>query len=130
MAEIQHELKIRAPRAKVFSTLTDRMALERWHRAKVSGGEREWCIEYPDGTVFRWNVVESRLGRVAWRCIEGPGQAVGKDASFTFTDAGNSRTLVEFAHAGWPGTNGNYRKCNTRWAILLHQLQQEAETPV
>jgi uncharacterized protein YndB with AHSA1/START domain len=130
MAEIQHELKIRAPRPKVFSTLTDRMALERWHRAKVSAGEREWRIAYPDGTVFRWNVVESSPGRVAWRCVEGPGQAVGKEASFAVTEAGNDRTLVEFAHAGWPGTDGNYRKCNTRWAILLHQLQREAETPV
>jgi uncharacterized protein YndB with AHSA1/START domain len=130
MAEIQHELKIRAPRTKLFSAVTDRMALEHWHRAKVSEGEREWRIEYPNGMVFRWNVLESSPRRVAWRCVEGPGQAVGKEASFTFTDASNGCTLVEFAHTGWPETNGNYRKCNTLWAILLHQLQQEAEPPV
>jgi uncharacterized protein YndB with AHSA1/START domain len=59
MAEIQHELKIRAPRAKVLSTLSDRIALERWHGAKVSAGEREWRIEYPEGAVFRWQVVDA-----------------------------------------------------------------------
>lgn len=127
MAEIQHELKIRAPRADVFSALTDAVALERWHRAKVSGGEREWRIAYPDGTVFRWKVVESGPGRVAWRCVEGPGQAAGKEATFTFSDADDDHTLVEFLHAGWPEAHGNYRKCNTLWALLLHRLRQEAE---
>jgi len=130
MAEIHHELKMRASRDRIFQTLTDGVALERWHGAKVTGNKREWRLEYPDGTVFRWQVIQSDPGRVTWRCIEGPGQAVGKEASFTLTDAGNSQTLVEFAHASWPGTSGNYRKCNTRWAILLHQLRQEAETVV
>jgi uncharacterized protein YndB with AHSA1/START domain len=129
MAEIQHELKIHAPRATIVEAFTNRAALERWHRAQVSGNEREWRLEYPDGTAFRWRVVASSPGRIAWQCVEGPGQAVGKEASFTFSDADNDRTLVEFVHAGWPGTHGNYRKCNTRWAILLHRLQREAEAP-
>jgi uncharacterized protein YndB with AHSA1/START domain len=128
MAEIQHELKIAVPRAKVFSALTSRTALEHWHRAKVGEGEREWRIEYPDGTLFRWSVVESSPERVAWRCTEGPGQAVGKEASFALVDAGGGRTLVVFAHAGWLDASGNYRKCNTRWAILLHHLRASLET--
>jgi uncharacterized protein YndB with AHSA1/START domain len=130
MIEIQHELKIHAPRGTIVEAFTNRGALERWHRARVSGNEREWRIEYPDGTAFRWKVVASNPERISWQCVEGPGQAVGKEACFTFSDAGNDRTLVEFAHSRWPGAHENYRKCNTRWAILLHQLQQEAETSV
>jgi hypothetical protein len=34
MAEIQHALKIRPPHAKIFWVLTDRMALEHWHRLR------------------------------------------------------------------------------------------------
>jgi uncharacterized protein YndB with AHSA1/START domain len=107
MAEIQHELKIRAPRAKIFWALTDRMALEHWHRTKVSGDQREWRMEYPDGTVFRWKVVTSGPGRFAWQCVEGPGQAAGKEATFTLSEPYNGHTLAEFLHAGWPETRGN-----------------------
>jgi len=53
MAEIHHELKMRASRDRIFQTLTDGVALERWHGAKVTGNKREWRLEYPDGTVFR-----------------------------------------------------------------------------
>jgi len=56
MTQIQHELKIRAPRSRVFEALTDRAALERWQGAKVKETEREWRFEYPDATVFRWKV--------------------------------------------------------------------------
>jgi uncharacterized protein YndB with AHSA1/START domain len=125
--DIQHELKIHAPHARIFQALTDQATLERWQGAKVKEGEREWRLEYPDATVFRWKVIESSPARVAWQCAEGPGQAIGKQASFTLSDMGSDNTLVEFAHAGWQGTGGNYRKCNTRWAILLHRLQQETE---
>jgi hypothetical protein len=66
MAEIEHELKIRAPRARILHVLTDRLALEHWHRAKVSGNEREWRIEYPDATVFCWKVEYS--GAIRFAC--------------------------------------------------------------
>src|SRR6516164_4422185 len=52
MAEIHHELKMRASRDRIFQTLTDGVALERWHGAKVTGNKREWRLEYPDGTRF------------------------------------------------------------------------------
>ena len=31
-------------------------------------------------------------------------------------------------HAGWPGTHGNFRKCNTTWGVLLHHLRDYVET--
>jgi len=129
MTQIQHELKIRAPRSRIFEALTDRAALERWQGAKVKETEHEWRFEYPDATVFRWKVTESNPARVTWQCVEGPAQAPGKEASFSLSEMGDKRTLVEFAHTGWQGTGGNHRKCNTRWAILLHRLQQEVEAP-
>jgi uncharacterized protein YndB with AHSA1/START domain len=128
--DIQHELKIHAPRARILAALTEQAPLGRWQGAKVTEGEHEWRLEYPDATRFRWKVIESSPTRVAWQCLEGPGQAIGKKASFTLSENGDTATLLEFAHTGWPGTDGNFRRCNTRWAILLHQLQQEAEAPV
>jgi uncharacterized protein YndB with AHSA1/START domain len=130
MAEIQHELKIRAPGERIIRALSDRDALARWHSAAVTGsGKEEWHLQYPDKTVFRWKVVASSPERVAWQCVEGPGQAAGKEAAFTFSDADGGGTLLEFVHSGWPQANGHYRKCNTLWALLLDRLRQEAEAP-
>jgi uncharacterized protein YndB with AHSA1/START domain len=53
---------------------------------------------------------------------------VGTTATFTLTKTDDGRTLVEHVHAGWPGTHGNFRKCNTTWGVLLHHLRQYAET--
>jgi hypothetical protein len=47
---------------------------------------------------------------------------------FELSPADHGRTLVECTHAGWPGTHGNYRKCNTLWGVLLHHLKRYAET--
>jgi len=49
MGDIQHELKVRASRPKVIEALTTLAALERWNRARVSGGPQEWTVAYPDG---------------------------------------------------------------------------------
>src|SRR5215472_14786803 len=88
MAEIQHELKIHAPRSRIFQALTDRAVLERWQGDKVKEAEHEWRFEYPDATMFRWKVIESGPARIAWQCVEGPGQATGKEASFTLSEMG------------------------------------------
>jgi len=67
---------------------------------------------------------------VEWCCIEGPNDSVGTTVSYHLSETDRGRTLVEVAHKGWPGTHGNYRKCNTYWGILLHHLKQYAETGV
>ncbi len=127
MAQIQHELKIRAPRGRIIQALTDRAALSRWHDAAVTGKEREWHFEYPNAVTFRWRVTAADADRVVWSCVEGPPQAIGKEAVFTLSDVDGGRTLVEFSYGDWPEAAGNYRKCNTSWAVLLHRLRQEAE---
>jgi hypothetical protein len=113
MTQLQHELKIRAPRGHIIQALTDRAALSRWHDATVTGNEHEWRLEYPNAITFRWQVTAADAEHVVWRCVDGPPQAIGKEAVFSYGD--------------WPQAAGNYRKCNTLWAVLLHRLRQEAE---
>jgi hypothetical protein len=67
---------------------------------------------------------------VAWKCAAGPGDSPGTIVSFHLSLLADGRTLVEQDHQGWPGTHGNYRKCNTYWGVLLHHLKQYVETGV
>jgi hypothetical protein len=53
---------------------------------------------------------------------------VGTIARFQISPLSDGRTLVEFSHSGWPDTKGNFRKCNTLWAVLLFHLKKYLST--
>jgi uncharacterized protein YndB with AHSA1/START domain len=132
MAEIHHELKLKAPPERVFEALTSAQGLKAWHSPQVEGDGapgHAWRFTFTGRPTFRWQVTASAAPEhVAWRCVEGPGDSVGTTVSFHLSKADEDRTLVELVHAGWPGTHGNFRKCNTYWGVLLHHLRQYVET--
>ena len=131
MPEIDHEIKVSATPEQVFAALTTLDGVTGWHTPTVTGtGDigSEWVFAFVDHPEFGWQITESNApGTVVWRCTRGPGDSVGTTATFTLT-AIDDRTLVELRHAGWPGTHGNFRKCNTTWGVLLHHLRDYAET--
>jgi Activator of Hsp90 ATPase homolog 1-like protein len=130
MAEIHHEIKVRATPEKIREALSSIASLEAWHGGTVTAMDGALRFEFADGApTFRWSIEPAKSGReIVWRCLEGPGDSVGTEASFTISNADKGRTLVEFVHRGWPHTGGNFRKCNTTWAILLHHLRQYVES--
>jgi uncharacterized protein YndB with AHSA1/START domain len=132
MADIHHEIKIRSTPDEVFRALTTTDGLKSWHTAHVEGDGsvgNVWKLEFTGRPTFLWEVTEHiPPKRVAWKCVEGPGDSGRTSASFDLSSMEDGRTLVEFVHSGWPGTHGNYRKCNTYWGILLHHLKQYVET--
>jgi len=132
MAEITHEIKIKAPQEQIYGALTTLPGLAGWHSAKVKGDAG------PQGVIafeshfrpsFEWEVaVLKKPDLVEWTCIQGPGNSVGTTARFVLSSLPDHRTLVELSHSGWADTGGNFRKCNTLWGILLHHLRKYSET--
>ena len=131
MPDIDHEIKIAATSERVFAALTTPEGVKSWHNPIVAGDGAvgsEWVFSFADHPEFGWEVVSSESPeRVVWRCTRGPGDSVGTTATFTLVAAGE-RTLLELQHSGWPGTHGNFRKCNTTWGVLLHHLRDYVET--
>ena len=132
MPEIDHEIKIVSTPERVFAALSTIDGVRGWHAPTATGigtlGS-QWLFSYADGPEFGLEVTASEPpSRVVWRCTRGPGDSVGTTATFTITVADEGRSLVELQHAGWPGTHGNFRKCNTLWGVLLHHLRDYAET--
>jgi len=130
MAEIRHEIKVRAAPDRIREALTSAAGLEAWHGGRVTVAHGAWRFEFADAApTFRWAVEPAKLGNeVVWRCLEGPGDSIGTEASFKISSADKGRVLIEFTHRGWPHTGGNFHKCNTQWAILLHHLRKYLET--
>ncbi len=132
MPEIDHEIKINAAPEKVFAALTTLDGVKGWHNPGAEGtGEvgSTWVFAFVDHPEFAWEVISSdEPNQVVWRCVRGPGDSVGTTATFSLSPTDDGRTLLEHTHAGWPGTHGNYRKCNTTWGVLLHHLRDFVET--
>jgi len=130
MTEIHHEIKVRAAPERIRTALGTAAGLESWHGGRIVAENGGWRFEFADGApTFRWAVVPTgSADAFVWRCVEGPGDSVGTEASFKISAADKGRTLVELAHRGWPHTGGNFRKCNTQWAILLHHLREYVES--
>lgn len=132
MAQIDHEIKIDAPIETVKQALTTISGLRSWHTSAMDGDIKLNGIlisKAKDKPAFHWKIM-SLEPTVIWECIEGPGDSVGTQAIFNFSETKDGRVLVELSHTEWPHQHGNYRKCNTLWAILLHHLKNYAETGV
>jgi len=132
MAEISHEIKIKAPQSLVFDALTTVHGLTGWHTSQLSGDANlGGVIAFHSSATpaFEWKVTKvDKLKGVEWECVKGPGNSVGTTARFDLSETSDGRILVELSHSGWPHTRGNFRKCNTLWGILLHHLRKYAET--
>lgn len=132
MAEIVHEITIAATPAQVYAALTTADGMRSWHTPLAEGSGAVgtvWAFTFTGRAEFDWEITASEPDeRVEWKCVKGPGDSVGTTASFTIAPTRDRRTLVRLVHAGWPGTHGNFVKCNTIWGALLHHLQRYAET--
>jgi uncharacterized protein YndB with AHSA1/START domain len=132
--QIDHEIKIAATPEAVYDALTTLDGVRGWQTPTAEGtGEvgSEWIFGFADHPEFAWQVVSSeRPNNLVWRCTRGPGDSVGTTVTFTLSTSADERTLVEHVHGGWPGTHGNFRKCNTTWGVLLHHLRDYVESGV
>jgi uncharacterized protein YndB with AHSA1/START domain len=132
MADINHEIKIKAPQERIYQALTTVTDLAKWHTSKIDGDAALGGIlriHPQDGPAFDWKVTKAEPARsIEWKCIKGPGNSAGTTVIFSLSPADKGRIFLEFAHSGWPDTTGSFRKCNTLWAILVYHLQKYAET--
>ena len=131
MAEIRRTLKIMASPQHVFKTLTTEEGLTSWYarhtRSEAHGAE--WHVKFVDCPANVWQVTEARMvGIVGWKCTHGASDMPGTRVTFKISEADNKCTLIELAHVGWPGTHGEFRKCDVYWRVMLRHLKEYAET--
>lgn len=132
MVDIDHEIKIQASPEKVFKALSDVQDLKAWHTAHIqpkAGMDHVLVFNAAEKPEFLWKVMEIEPDKeITWKCIEGPGNSSGTEVIYKISKTNDHRTLVEMKHAHWPHQEGNFRKCNTLWGILLHHLKTYLET--
>ncbi|MFA6916852.1 MAG: SRPBCC domain-containing protein [Parachlamydiales bacterium] len=131
MADIDHEISIKASVETIYKALTTLDGLRAWHTVEVEGDAKvngHLIFKAEGKPTFDWKILSLDPHNITWECVSGPGDSAGTKVIYKISKYDDERSLVEMRHAGWPGQHGNFRKCNTLWGILLHHLKTYAET--
>lgn len=134
MSEIKHDISLNATRETIYEALTTAQGLKSWFTSQVKGSGQvgtEWELSFTDQPFFRWGIMASEKPRnVAWKCIEGPGNAPGTEAEFTLESISNDQTTLTITHRGWTKDDPKFDKCVEIWRTLMDHLQQYCEKGV
>jgi uncharacterized protein YndB with AHSA1/START domain len=130
MADINHQIGIKAPPEKIFELLSTDSGLSQWWTNDVSGaGEVGSVIAFrfggggPDFSVAE--LVPNRL--VRWKHLGNmPDQWEGTEVLFEISENEN-QSLVRFTHANWKEPTDFLAHCSTKWAVFLLSLKDALE---
>jgi uncharacterized protein YndB with AHSA1/START domain len=132
MTALSHQIRISAPRDRVYQAISTRDGLTGWYTADLEGdiaAGQEAVFRFKGREPFRWRFAELSPGaRIRWECTQGPGAAAGTTTTFRLSDTTDGRTQVDLDHDGFGETDAALATCNTLWGILLGHLKAYAET--
>jgi uncharacterized protein YndB with AHSA1/START domain len=132
MTALSHQIRISAPRDRVYEAISTRDGLAGWYTADLEGavgGGKEALLKFAGHEPFRWRFTELSPGsRFRWECTQGPGAAAGTTATFSVSQTTDGRTQVDLDHDGFGESDPALATCNTLWGILLGHLKAYAET--
>jgi len=131
MADIVHDVFVRAAAGAIFRAVSTPAGLEAWWTKTASGRPAEGS-EYRlgFGPGFDWRAVVTR-------CVpdtEFEIRMTGADADWKDTRIGfvlepaEGSTRVRFHHTGWPAANTHYRVSCFCWAMYLRLLRRYIES--
>lgn len=130
VADILHDLPIKAPARRVFDTVSTPAGLDIWW-ADRSAGQRQTDSLYDlgFGPGYQWKARVTRCepdSAFELEFVQADDDWTGTRVTFQIEPKGD-RTWLRFSHTGWPSTNEHYRiSCNC-WAMYLRVLRRFLE---
>ena len=131
MAEINHQVGIKASAKDVYELLTTNDGLSKWWTNDVSGaGDIGSVIEFrfngggPDFMVSQ--LVPNEI--VGWKHTGSMPEAwMGTEILFQLREE-DGQTFVRFTHSNWKEPTNFMGHCSTKWAVFLLSLKDVLET--
>lgn len=131
MAEILHDLIIKAPTAKVYQALSEQKGLANWWTRHAEVEPRTNSIaqfSFDHGRIrLRMKILRLIMNKaVVWHCLGG--QPEWDDTQVYFElEPTREGTLLHFAHRGWKRPTGLLAKSSFDWARYLLSLRSYLE---
>ena len=131
MAEIKHQIPIKAAPAKVYAAIATQAGLRSWWTAdstadEKTGGKAEFGFD-KRGMVFRMKIETLEPGkRVVLSCH---GDHPEWDGTLLTWDVSpeNDGTILRFTHSQWKSVSDFCASCNSTWGELMFRLKDYAE---
>jgi uncharacterized protein YndB with AHSA1/START domain len=136
MADIIHQIAIRAPQTEVAQAFTTTQGLAGWWTEEVEGdpaqgGDLVFRFRNPTGELkgeAQMRVeAATPTGDIRWRCVAGPDEWLDTQITFTLVEA-EGKTLLRFGHRAWREATDFTAHCSMKWATFLLSLRQYVET--
>jgi uncharacterized protein YndB with AHSA1/START domain len=131
MAEMKHQIPIKAAPEKVYAAITSQTGLRGWWTADTkadekAGGKAEFGFD-KRGMVFRMTIEKLDPGkRVVWSCHGDHPEWDGTVLTWELSPQDGSTTL-RFNHSNWKAASDFYATCNSSWGELMHRLRDYVE---
>ncbi len=131
MAEIIHQLVIRASSDKVFHAIAKQKGLSCWWIEDVVAENLEGAFaEFRFGEAYFIKMKICKLEKnrkVFWECVEGDDEWMGTRIQFDLEEQGE-KTLLKFNHSDWKEMTDFFAHCNFNWGWYLASLKEYCET--
>jgi uncharacterized protein YndB with AHSA1/START domain len=132
MADIFHDMTIKAPRQQVFEAFATLQGLDSWWTKTSSGEPREGAVyTLSFGPEYDWRAKVTR-------CLPGSAfelETTEAEPDWTGTRLGcqldskdTATTSVRFYRTGWPAQNEHWRESCYCWAMYLRLLRRHVES--
>jgi uncharacterized protein YndB with AHSA1/START domain len=131
MAEIKHQIPIKATPAKVYAALATQAGLRGWWTADSTadekvGGKAEFGFD-KRGMVFRMNIDKLDPGKhVVWSCHGDHPEWDGTLLTWELSPQ-NGGTTLRFNHSNWKSITDFFATCNSTWGELMYRLKDYVE---
>ena len=131
MAEIRHQIPIKATPDKVYAALATQAGLRSWWTADTkadenAGGKAEFGFN-KRGILFRMNIETLDPGRrVVWSCHGDHPEWAGTVLKWELTPEDGGTTL-RFTHSQWKEISDFCATCNSTWGELMYRLKDYLE---
>ncbi len=130
MADIFHDLPIKAPIDRVFDAISTPQGLDTWWSKRAAGTPREGAeFKLSFGPGYDWSAKVIRCApprEFELQMVQADSDWAGSRVGFRLEPRGNVIWL-RFSHSGWPSVNEHYRiSCNC-WAMYLRILRRSLE---
>lgn len=131
MADILHDMNVRAPINRVFDAVATPGGLDEWWTERSSGSPElgaEYVLEFTPEYVWRAEVTKCDAPREFELTItEALDDWIGTKVGFTLSESADGTTLLCFRHSGWAEASAHFRNSSFCWALYLRVMREFVE---
>lgn len=129
MANITHQIGVKANPASIMRALTTIEGLSNWWTHTTEGSAKNGgTIKFLfNGQVLEMKVTKVSEDTVEWKCSTGPDEWLDTPITFHLKTT-KEQTRIFFSHKNWKEESPFHYHCSMKWAVFMLSLKNFLDT--